>query len=97
MPIHTTIAITELGKIDAIQVETGTPGNGEILLKTEYSSMVAFDTYMTDHGRVNGYPSVLGLNASGTVAQVGPDVTDLAVGDRVRKYPSLGSANGDHV
>jgi NADPH:quinone reductase-like Zn-dependent oxidoreductase len=46
--------------------------------------MIAFDTYMTDLGyRVPKYPLVLGFNASGTVKTVGPDVTGLAVDDRV--------------
>jgi hypothetical protein len=32
---------------------------------------------------VYNYPTTLGFNSSGTVAEVGPDVHDLKVGDRV--------------
>lgn len=84
MSTHTAIATTSKGIIDAIQVPTTKPGPGEILLKNAFSSMIAFDTYMADLGyAVQEYPAILGFNASGTVAEVGPGVTDLAVGDRV--------------
>lgn len=82
---HTAIATTGKGTFDAIEVPTETPGRGEILLKTEYSSMIALDTYRTDLGfAVEEYPLVLGFNASGTVHEVGPEVNGLAAGDRVR-------------
>lgn len=84
MSTHTAIATTSLGVLGAIQVTTEKPGPGEILLKTSHSSMIAFDTYDTDHGfRVQEYPMTLGFNAAGIVAAVGDGVTDLAVGDRV--------------
>lgn len=85
MSTHTAIATTSKGQFDAIQVPTETPGEGEVLVKVEYSSMVAFDTYMTDMGYgVTSYPVVLGFNVSGIVAKLGPGVDDLAEGDRVR-------------
>lgn len=84
MATHTAIAITAKGVYDAIQLPTQKPGPGEILLKHSYSSMIAFDTYMTDMDfLVFDRPFVLGLNASGTILEVGPGVNGLAVGDRV--------------
>lgn len=84
MSTHSAIAVVHPGKIDALCVRTEHPGVGEILLKVEYSSMVAFDTYMADLGyAVSAYPVVLGFNAAGIVEQVGSGVDDLAVGDRV--------------
>ena len=81
---HTAIATTSKGTFDVIQVPTEIPGPGEILLKTEYASMIAFDTYMADLGyAVHEYPVVLGFNASGIVKAIGPEVTGLAVDDRV--------------
>ncbi|KAF5385380.1 hypothetical protein D9615_001071 [Tricholomella constricta] len=92
MSTHTAIATTELGKIDAIQVPTEAPGEGEVLLKVEYSSMIAFDTYLADLGyTISNYPGILGFNASGTVARLGADVNDLAVGDRVTAFSFLSS------
>lgn len=85
MATHTAIATTSLGVFEEIQVPTAQPDAGQILLKVEYASMIAFDTYQTDLGyMVSEYPLILGFNGAGTVAQVGPDVLDLKVGDRVR-------------
>ena len=84
MSTHTAIATTAKGQFDAIQVPTEAPGKGEILLKVEYSSLAALDTYMTDNGHVTSYPTVLGLNMSGTVAKLGVGVDDLVEGDRVQ-------------
>ena len=84
MPTHTAIATTAKGEFDAVQLPTEAPGEGEILLKVEYSSLIAFDTYVADLGYgVESYPTVLGFNASGTVAKLGSGVEDLSVGDRV--------------
>ncbi|KZP15654.1 GroES-like protein [Athelia psychrophila] len=92
MSTHTAIATTSLGVLGAIQVTTEKPGPGEILLKTSHSSMIAFDTYDTDHGfRVQEYPMTLGFNAAGIVAAVGDGVTDLAVGDRITAFAYQGS------
>lgn len=82
---HKAIATTGLGVFDEIDVETGVPQAGEVLLKVEYTSMIAFDTYQTDLGYVvDEYPHILGFNAAGTVAVVGANVEGLKVGDRVR-------------
>ncbi|KAJ7312396.1 chaperonin 10-like protein, partial [Mycena albidolilacea] len=83
MSTHTAIAAIAKGKFDAIQVETPKPGAGQILLKVAYASMIAFDTYITDLGySVTEYPITFGLNASGTVVEVG-EGSSLAVGDRI--------------
>lgn len=91
MPSHTAVAALSRGVFDTITVETEQPGPDQILLKTEFAALIAFDTYITDFGYgVKQYPLTLGLNASGTIAQVGKEIEDLAVGDRVRS--SLHSA-----
>ncbi|KAG6886576.1 hypothetical protein C0992_003297, partial [Termitomyces sp. T32_za158] len=83
MSTHTAVAITKPGIIDTIQVPTSAPGTGEVLIKVDYTSLIAFDTYMTDLGYfVQSYPVIPGFNVSGIVAKLGKDVTDLAVGDR---------------
>lgn len=82
---HTAIATVSKGHFDAIQVSTESPGEGEVLVKVEYASMIAFDTYVTDRGfYVNEYPLILGFSGAGTIATLGPGVQDLKVGDRVR-------------
>lgn len=83
--VHTAIATTFKGQLEAIQVPTEVPGKGEVLIKVEYAALVPFDAYVTDRGfYVKRYPVILGFNAAGTVAKVGLGVHDLKSGDRVR-------------
>ncbi|KIY65077.1 GroES-like protein [Cylindrobasidium torrendii FP15055 ss-10] len=87
---HKAVATTALGVFDEIDVETDIPKAGEVLLKVEYASMIAFDTYQTDLGYVvEQYPNILGFNASGIVAAVGPNVDSLKVGDRITAFTYL--------
>lgn len=81
---HTAIATTAKGVVDAIPHSTSTPAREEVLIKVEYASLMAFDTYVADLGfGVQEYPSVLGFNASGTIVQVGEAVDGLIIGDKV--------------
>ena|ERR1700761_3069490 len=98
MPTHTAIAALAKGQLDAIQVETEKPGPGQVRIKVAYASMIAFDTYVTDRGHaVAEYPVILGLNVSGTVAEVGAGVPSLAAGDRVRGVFRRTKHRSDHV
>lgn len=72
----------ELGELPTPQ-----PGPGEVLIRIAASAVNPFDLILRQ-----GYvaklvplplPAVLGGDAAGTVAQLGPGVTGLAVGDRV--------------
>ncbi|KAF7370297.1 PKS-ER domain-containing protein [Mycena sanguinolenta] len=84
MAKHNAIAAVAKGQFEAVQVETEKPGAGEVLVKVAYASMVTFDTSLNDLGfGVLEYPAIFGLNAAGTVAELGPDVSSLVVGDRV--------------
>ncbi|KAJ7289128.1 chaperonin 10-like protein [Mycena rebaudengoi] len=88
---HIAIAATSLGQFDAIQVPTEKPGPGNVLIKVDFASMIAFDTYITDDGLyVDKYPKVLGLNVAGSVTETGEGVDDLAVGDRVIGFTLFG-------
>ncbi|KAJ7289127.1 chaperonin 10-like protein [Mycena rebaudengoi] len=91
MSTHTAIAATSLGEFDAIQVPTEKPGPGNVLIKVDFASMVAFDTYITDDGfYVDKYPKILGLNVAGSVTETGEGVDDLAIGDRVIGFTLYG-------
>jgi len=93
MSTHTAIAMTEQGVLDAIQIETGSPGPGEVLFKVAYASMILFDVWATDLGYyVTEYPTGIGYGASGTVVEVGPGVESLSVGDQVSVRPPESSS-----
>lgn len=85
MRTHSAIATISLGVFDEIEVPTGLPGSGEVLVEIEYSTVTAPDVYTTDVGFffVKEYPARLGMNAAGTIVEVGPHVDDLKVGDKV--------------
>ncbi|KAJ6581935.1 GroES-like protein [Mycena capillaripes] len=96
MSTHTAIATLAKGQLDAILVETEKPGAGQILIKVEYASLIAFDTYITDVGyAVAEYPVTLGFNAAGTVAEIGAGVISFAVGDRVAGFSINGVGSKD--
>ncbi len=74
-------------------VEVPAPGPGQVRLKQHAAGVNFIDTYF----RAGMYPSPVGLpfvagnEGAGEVIAVGPDVTDLKVGDRVGYVVPLGA------
>ena len=60
-----------------------TPKAGEAVVKVDAAGLNYIDVYYRTGLYKAEYPLTLGLEAGGTVAAVGPDVTDLQVGDKV--------------
>lgn len=69
--------------ISISDVDLDDPGPGEILVKIEAAGLCHSDLSVVDGNRVRPVPMLLGHEAAGRVVQLGDDVTDLAVGDRV--------------
>ncbi len=70
--------------LEAQPYETGEPGSGEALVRHEAVGLNFIDCHhRSGRYRLPSYPSPLGLEAAGTVLQVGPGVTEVAPGDRV--------------
>jgi NADPH:quinone reductase-like Zn-dependent oxidoreductase len=79
-----------------VDVPVPTPGEGEVLVQVRTSSVNPLDANIAA-GRARRYkqyvfPAVLGTDFAGVVAETGPGVTELAVGDRV-----FGLVHGDTV
>jgi NADPH2:quinone reductase len=74
-------------------VERPSPGPKELLVKVHASGTNPVDAKMRAHGGSRGVklPAVLGLDASGTVEDVGPGVTDFSIGDEVYYSPRIGA------
>ena len=79
-------------------VEVGDPGPGEVRVRHVAVGLNFADTYF----RLGYYPVPLpngmGVEASGVIEAVGPDVTDFALGDRVTYTGSpLGAYSTERV
>ncbi|MCB9890155.1 MAG: alcohol dehydrogenase catalytic domain-containing protein [Planctomycetes bacterium] len=77
--------LVEFGKPLSIEeVELDPPKTGEVLVKLEACGVCHTDLYTASGADPSGYsPCVLGHEGAGVVAEVGPGVKTLAVGDRV--------------
>src|SRR5213080_579196 len=82
------VVVTEPGDVDALnwaEVPDPTPGEGEVVVDVAASAVNRADLLQ----RQGVYPPppgagpILGLECSGTVSEVGADVTDWSAGDEV--------------
>ncbi|MEJ2854543.1 MULTISPECIES: quinone oxidoreductase family protein [unclassified Saccharothrix] len=73
------------------EVEARTPGSGELLVDVAAAGVNYIDTYQREGRYPLPLPFGLGLEGAGRVAAVGPDVTGVAVGDRVAWAHGQGS------
>ncbi|MEM7276250.1 MAG: NADPH:quinone oxidoreductase family protein [Actinomycetota bacterium] len=89
--------LTEAGdpwtNLHSVEIDPPTPGPGEVL-----TTVAGTDLNFADVLQCQGQyqvrvptPFVPGMNTAGTIAAVGPDVTDLAVGQRVVGWTVLGN------
>jgi D-xylulose reductase len=73
------------------------PGPGEVKIKVHTVGICGSDVHYYTHGRIGPFvvnePMVLGHEASGVVADIGPGVTALKVGDRVCMEPGVPDPN----
>ncbi len=72
-------------------------GPGDVKIAVHTVGVCGSDVHFYTHGRIGNYvvraPMVLGHEASGTVIEVGRDVTNLKVGDRVCMEPGIPDPN----
>ena len=64
-------------------LELATPGPGELRVRVEAAGVCHSDLSVVDGTRPRPTPMLLGHEAAGLVAELGPGVDDVAVGDRV--------------
>jgi L-iditol 2-dehydrogenase len=82
-----------VGDVAVEQRPVPQPGRGEALVRVTAVGVCGSDVHYYEHGRIGPYtvahPLVLGHEASGEVASVGPDVSSLALGQRVSLEPGV--------
>ena len=64
-------------------VELAGPGQGEVLVRIVAAGLCHSDLSVIDGNRPRPLPMVLGHEAAGVIEELGPGVSDLAVGDHV--------------
>ena len=64
-------------------VEVGEPGPGQVRLRHEAVGLNFADTYFRNGTYPIPLPNGMGVEAAGVVEAIGPDVTSVAVGDKV--------------
>ena len=81
-------------QLSLAEVPDPVPGPGEVLLDVAYAGCNWADTQVRQgiYPHAMTYPMILGFEVSGTVAALGPDVSGVAVGDRVAAFPEKGGA-----
>lgn len=75
--------------IEIEHAEATPPGAGEVQIAVAYTGICGTDLHVL-HGDMDsrvGLPAILGHEMSGTVAALGPDVTEWSVGDPVTVMP----------
>lgn len=81
---HKAIGLTAAKTIGEFDVPTRSPGAEEVLIKVDYAAFTAADGHAVHDGfYVQGYPSQIGLVATGTVVEAGSNVTLFQKGDIV--------------
>ena len=79
-------AVVSLAKGEPVQIETISvpdPGPGEVLVAVQACGVCHTDLHYREGAINDDFPFLLGHEAAGLVEQVGPDVTNVAVGDFV--------------
>jgi len=88
------IRVRETGGPEVLQVETvddPIPGPGQALVRVEATGVNFIEIYNRKGIYKSPIPGTPGEEGAGTVAAVGPGVTDFRVGDRVVSYNLKGS------
>lgn len=86
-----TAVMTDLKKVEIQERPIPVPAENEVLVKVEYVGICGSDLHYFESGRIGDFvvkpPFVLGHEAGGTVVELGANVKNLAVGDRVALEP----------
>jgi NADPH:quinone reductase-like Zn-dependent oxidoreductase len=84
MSTHSAVVTAAVrGPLQIKQVPTVKPGNGEVLVRVEWTASTPLDLHQNDGGLLVTHPQVLGDGLAGTVIEIGPQIKNLKVGDKV--------------
>lgn len=85
--------LTEPGKIEIQELDIPRPAADEVLIRVKSVGLCGSDVHYYQHGRIGSFivekPIILGHESAGEIVEVGSDVTNLSVGDRVTVEPGV--------
>jgi 2-desacetyl-2-hydroxyethyl bacteriochlorophyllide A dehydrogenase len=81
--------ITGIGQVEVTEVPDPTPGPREVVVDVAACGLCGTDLHILQGEFAPTLPIVPGHEFAGVIAEIGSDVTELAVGDRVAVDPSL--------
>ena len=93
------VRVNEYGGPEALcyeEVEMPTPGSNEVLVKVAAAGVNYIDTYQRSGLYQVPLPTTLGLEAAGTVEEIGDSVSKYRIGDRVA-YTSVTGAYAEYA
>ena len=83
--------MTGIGKMEFTERPIPQPKPDEVLVKLEYVGVCGSDLHYFENGRISDFivkpPFVLGHEAAGVVVELGSDVKNLKIGDKVALEP----------
>jgi NADPH2:quinone reductase len=81
-----------MDRTEVREIKEPRPGPGELTIDVAYAGINFLDVMARrgDAGYVSAWPYIPGLEVSGAVREIGPDVTGLAVGQRVAAFTAGG-------
>lgn len=81
--------ITKPGKIEIQEIAKPVPAAGEVLIQVHSSGICGTDVHIFQGEYTGSYPIIPGHEFSGTIVEIGSDVTDFNVGNRVAVEPNI--------
>jgi 2-desacetyl-2-hydroxyethyl bacteriochlorophyllide A dehydrogenase len=81
--------ITGVGAVEVAEVPDPTPGPRQVVVEVAACGLCGTDLHILQGEFAPTLPVVPGHEFAGVIAEIGSDVTELAVGDRVAVDPSL--------
>lgn len=81
--------ISGIGTVEVTQVDDPVPGRREVVVDVAACGLCGTDLHILQGEFAPTLPVVPGHEFAGVIAEVGADVTELAIGDRVAVDPSL--------
>ncbi len=94
------VFMTDLKKMETREIPMPQAKNDQVVIKLEYVGICGSDVHYLENGRIGDFvvdgDFILGHECAGTITEVGSDVHELKVGDRVCLEPGFGCGKCDY-